>query len=80
LCHVLFDGFSYQNRIPVVSPFAHIAVALDAGFPTGSPEKGLGEAAYTVSPSLLLSREFINGKYQAFTTDGLESVVAHRNV
>jgi hypothetical protein len=64
----------------VGSPFTHIAVALDAGFPTGNPGKGLGEAAYTVSPSLLLSHEFSNGKYQAFTTDGLDFVVAHRNV
>jgi hypothetical protein len=62
------------------SPFTHIAVAFDAGFPTGSPAKGLGEAAYTVSPALLLSRELSGGKYQAFTTDGLELVVAHRNV
>lgn len=62
------------------SPFTHIAVGLDAGFPTGNPAKGLGEAAYTVSPSLLLSHEFSKGKYQAFTTDGLEFVVAHRNV
>ena len=64
----------------VGSPFTHIAVACDAGFPTGNPAKGLGEAAYAVSPSLLLSHEFSNGKYQAFTTDGLEFVVAHRNV
>ncbi len=62
------------------SPFTHVAVALDAGFPTGSPAKGLGEAAYAVSPSLLLSHEFGKGKYQAFTTDGLEFVVAHKNV
>jgi hypothetical protein len=64
----------------VGSPFTHIAVALGAGFPTGDPAKGLGEAAYTFSPSLLLSHEFGNGKYQAFTTDGLELVVAHRDV
>jgi hypothetical protein len=64
----------------VRSPFTHIAVAFDAGFPTGNPTRGLGEAAYTVSPSLLLSQEFSNGKYQVFTTDGFEFVVAHRNV
>jgi hypothetical protein len=64
----------------VRSPFTHIALALDAGFPTGDPARGLGEAAYTVSPSLLLSHEFSKGKYQAFTTDGLEFVVAHRNL
>ena len=64
----------------VGSPFTHIAIAFDAGFPTGNPEKGLGEAAYTVSPSLLLSHEFSKEKYQAFTTDGLEFAVAHRGV
>lgn len=62
------------------SPFTHIAVAVGAGFPTGNPAKGLGEAAYTVSPSLLLSHEFSNGKCQVFTTDGFEFVVAHRNI
>lgn len=64
----------------VGSPFTHIAVAFDAGFPTGNPAKELGEGAYTVSPSLLLSHEFSHGKYQVFTTDGLEFVMAHRNV
>ena len=64
----------------VRSPFTHVAVAFDAGFPTGNPTRGLGEAAYTVSPSLLLSQEFGNGKYQVFTTDGFEFVVAHRSV
>ena len=64
----------------VGSPFTHVAVAFDAGFPTGNPAKRLGEAAYTVSPSVLLSHEFSKGKYQLFTTDGLEFVVAHRTV
>lgn len=64
----------------VGSPFTHLAVAFDAGFPTGNPAKGLGEAAYTASPSLLLSHEFSNGRYQLFTTDGLEFVLAHRIV
>ena len=64
----------------VGSPFTHLAVAFDAGFPTGNPAKGLGEAAYTVSPSLLLSHEFSKGKFQVFTTDGGEFVVVHRNV
>jgi hypothetical protein len=63
----------------VGSPFTHIAVAFDAGFPTGDPRKGLGESAYTVSPSLLVAHEFVKGKSQAFTTDGLEFVVAHRS-
>jgi hypothetical protein len=61
------------------SPFTHIAVAFDAGFPTGDPRKGLGESAYTVSPSLLLAHEFAMGKWQAFSTDGLEFVAAHRS-
>ena len=64
----------------VGSPFTHIAAAFDAGFPSGSPTKGLGEGAYTVSPSLLLSHEFSKGKYQVFTTDGVEFAVAHRDV
>jgi hypothetical protein len=64
----------------VGSPFTHIAVAFDAGFPTGNATKGLGEAAYTASPSLLASHEFREGKYQAFSTDGVEFVVAHRSV
>ena len=63
----------------VGSPFTHAAVAFDVGFPTGDPRKGLGESAYTVSPSLLVSHEFARGKYQVFTTDGLEFVVAHRS-
>jgi hypothetical protein len=63
----------------VGSPFTHIAATFDAGFPTGSPAKGLGEAAYTVSPALLLSHEFSGGKFQAFTSDGIELVVAHRD-
>jgi len=45
----------------VSSPFTHIAVALDGGFPSGSPTKALGEGAYTVSPSLLLSHESVAG-------------------
>jgi hypothetical protein len=64
----------------VGSPYTHIAVAFDAGFPSGDPTRGLGEAGYTVSPSLLLAHEFSAGKYQAFTTDGLEFVLAHRDV
>lgn len=64
----------------VGSPFTHIAAALDASFPTGNPTRSLGEAAYTVSPSLLLSHEFSHGKYQVFTTDGFEFVADHRNV
>jgi hypothetical protein len=64
----------------VGSEFTHFAAALDAGFPTGNPSNGLGDAAYTLSPSLLASHEFENGKYQLFTTSGLDFVVAHRPV
>lgn len=64
----------------VRSEFTHLAVALDAGFPSGNPDTGLGDAAYTLSPSLLASREFENGKYQLFTTSGLDFVIAHRPV
>ena len=48
----------------VRSRFTHIALAFDAGFPTGDARKGLGEAAYTVAPSSLVSRELREGKYQ----------------
>jgi hypothetical protein len=64
----------------VGSEFTHFAAALDAGFPTGNPRNGLGDAAYTLSPSLLASHEFGNGRYQLFTTSGLDFVVAHRPV
>jgi hypothetical protein len=64
----------------VASPFTHIAVAIDAGFPTGDPLRGIGEGAYTVSPSLLFSHEFQAGKYQFFSTNGAEFVTAHRQV
>src|SRR5689334_12566378 len=37
----------------VGSEFTHLAVALDAGFPSGNPVSGLGDAVYTFSPSLL---------------------------
>jgi hypothetical protein len=64
----------------VRSPFTHIAVAFDAGFPIGDPRLGLGEGAYTVSPSLLFSHEFRRGKYQFFSTNGAEFVTARRHV
>jgi hypothetical protein len=64
----------------VGSQFTHLAAALDAGFPSGNPGNGLGDAAYTLSPSLLASHEFENGKYQLFTTSGLDFVIAHRPV
>ena len=62
----------------VGSQFTHLAVALDAGFPTGDPGTGLGDAMYRLSPSLLASHEFENGRYQLFTTSGLDFVIAHR--
>jgi hypothetical protein len=64
----------------VGSRFTHIAVAFDAGFPTGDPPKGLGEAAWTLAPSVLLSRELRRGKYQVFSTTGVEFVVDHRQI
>jgi hypothetical protein len=64
----------------VGSQFTHIALAFDAGFPTGDPRKGLGEGAYTVSPSLLLSREFREAKYQIFSTSGVELIAGHRQL
>jgi hypothetical protein len=64
----------------VGSRFTHVAVALDAGFPTGDPAKRFGEGAYTVSPSLLLSHELQNGKYQMFSTTGVDLVMAHRKM
>jgi hypothetical protein len=64
----------------VGSRFTHIAVALDAGFPTGDPAKRFGEGAYTVSPSLLLSHELQDGKYQMFSTTGVDLVMDHRKM
>jgi hypothetical protein len=64
----------------VGSEFTHIAVAVDAGFPTGNPRRGLGEGAYTISPSVLLSRELLRGTYQLFSTTGFEFVVASRRL
>jgi hypothetical protein len=64
----------------VRSPFTHIAIAFDAGFPTGSRNKGTGEGAYTLSPSILLSHEFRAGKAQLFTTSGVEFIAATRRL
>jgi hypothetical protein len=75
-----FEVGARYSWADVGSPLTHIAVAVDAGFPTGDPAKGLGEAAYTVSPSLLLSHELKGGKYQLFTSDGVEFAVSHRRV
>jgi hypothetical protein len=64
----------------VGSEFTHFALALDAGFPTGNAQRGLGEGAYTASPSVLFSRELAKGKYQLFTTTGLDLVVKRRRL
>jgi hypothetical protein len=62
------------------SEFTHLAIAFDGGFPTGSSRRGLGEGAYKVSPSMLLSRELARGKYQIFSTAGVEIVIKHRRL
>lgn len=62
------------------SQFTHVAVALDAGFPTGNPHLGLGEGSYSLSPSMLLSRELRQGEYQLFSTTGIEFVIGHRRL
>jgi len=64
----------------VGSQYTHLAAALDAGFPSGNPGSGLGDAGYTLSPSLLASHEFENSRYQMFTTSGLDFVIAHRAI
>ena len=60
------------------SEFTHIAIALDAAIPTGSPRRALGEGAYIVSPSVLISRELRQGKYQLFSTTGVEFIAKRR--
>ncbi|HMG76134.1 MAG TPA: transporter [Pyrinomonadaceae bacterium] len=62
------------------SPFTHVALALEAGFPTGNSGKGLSEGAYSVSTSVLLSRELGQGKYQLFSTTGTEIIIKHRRL
>jgi hypothetical protein len=64
----------------VGSQFTHLAVALDAGLPTGNPRRGLGEGTYSVSPSVLFSRELRHGKYQLFTTTGIEFIARRRRL
>jgi hypothetical protein len=64
----------------VGSEFTHLAIAVDAGFPTGDPRRGLGEGAYSVAPSILISRELRHGKYQLFSTTGIEFVAKHRRL
>jgi hypothetical protein len=64
----------------VGSEFTHVAIALDAGFPTGNPRLGFGEGAYSISPSVLFSRELRQGEYQLFSTSGIEFIAKHRRL
>jgi hypothetical protein len=75
-----FEVGARYTWVTVGSPHTHIALAFDAGFPSGNPRRGLGDAAYTASPSLLLSHEFSGSRYQVFSTTGFGVVLAHRHV
>lgn len=61
------------------SDVTHIAVALDAGLPTGNLTRGLGSGTYAFSPSVLLSRELKEGAWQVFSTTGVELVARRRH-
>jgi hypothetical protein len=69
-----------QVRRPKKPEFTHVAFSFDAGFPTGNAQRALGEDAYTLAPSILVSRELGKGKYQIFTTTGLDFVVKRRRL
>lgn len=75
-----FEMGARYTWVNVGSPFTHVAVAFDAGFPSGDPRKAMGDGAYRMSPSVLLSHEFREGRYQAFSTTGFDFVVAHRQL
>jgi hypothetical protein len=64
----------------VGSEFTHVAIAFDAALPTGNPRRALGEGAYSVSPSVLISRELDKGRYQLFSTTGIEFIAKHRRL
>src|SRR5437762_8940538 len=64
----------------VGSEFTHVAIALDAVLPTGNPRRASGEGTYSVSPSLLISRELRQGKCQLFATTGVEFIVKRRRL
>ena len=66
--------------VNVGSPFTHVALAMEAGFPSGNPLNGLGEGTYGLSPSVLVSHEFNLSRYQAFSTIGLDFVLARRGL
>jgi hypothetical protein len=63
----------------VGSEYTHVALAFDAGFPTGNVEHGLSEGNYTLSPSVLISRELRAGKYHVFATTGWEFITKRRH-
>jgi hypothetical protein len=75
-----FDLGARYTWVNVGSPFTHIATAMEAGFPSGNPVTGMGEGAYGLSPSILLSREFGRSRYQAFSTTGFEFALARRHL
>jgi hypothetical protein len=62
------------------SQFTHLAIALDAGFPTGDSRQALGEGTYSVSPSVIFSRELRRGKCQLFSTAGLEFIAKRTQI
>jgi hypothetical protein len=64
--------------VNVGSPFTHAALAMEASFPSGNPLNGLGDGAYGLSPSILVSHEFNRSSYQVFSTVGLDFVLARR--
>src|SRR5689334_13821928 len=74
-----FDIGARYTWANVGSPLTHIALALEASLPSGDPIKGMSEGAYGLSPSILLSREFSNGRYQAFSTAGFDLVLVRRS-
>jgi hypothetical protein len=61
------------------SELSHVAIALDVGLPTGSARTGLSEDVYHVSPSVLLSRELGGGRWQLFSTTGVELAARGRH-
>jgi hypothetical protein len=60
--------------------FLACGVGFGSRFSLGNPLKGVGEGAYGLSPSILLSHEFARGRYQAFSTVGFNLVLARRRL
>lgn len=75
-----FDLGARYTWVNVGSRFTHVALALEAGFPSGDPLTGMGDGAFGLSPSILLSHEFSNGRYQAFSTIGFDFILARRRL